>query len=425
MADYDLAIIGGGLTGAGIARDAAGRGLRVVLFEQGDLASGASSSPSGLIAGDLEQFERRAWLRVRTQLAERNLLARLAPHLVRPAKLVLALHPDDGSWWRSRSELLLYDRLAPGPEFPHASTLDLTHHEAGFGLKRSFRTAFAYSGAIVDETRLVVLNAVEAAERGASVRTGARCVRADREEEWRLGVVDRGYRRTITARALVNATGAWINRTAENVLRQGAPRARLSRESQVVIRRPFDYDGTYVFRHVDDRLIFVGPHSDGLATIGVIDAAYAGDPTLASPTAGEIAYLCAAANRYFREQIAPTDVVRTISSVRAISTRGNQRKDTAGTIALDRPFHEAPLVTVYGGDTVMYRRQAEEVMAVLAPFFAMQSQWTATSPLAGGDFAAGFDEEVDMRGPITVAAKRMHQRLACPTRRARIAARHF
>lgn len=395
MADYDLAIIGGGLTGTGIARDATGRGLSVVLLEQGDLASGASSSPLGLIAGDLEQFERRAWLRVRAQLAERNLLARLAPHLVRPAKLILALHPEDGSWWRSRSELFLYDRLAPGPDFPRASALDLTHHEAGSSLKRSFRVAFAYAGAVVDETRLVVLNAVDAAERGASIRTGARCVRADREEEWRLGVIDRGYRRTITARALVNATGAWVNRTAENVLRRAAPRARLVRESRIVVRRPFDHDGIYAFRHLDNRLIFVSPYSDSLAAIGLIDAEYAGDPTLASPSAGEIAYLCAAANRYFREQFAPTDVVRTICTVRAASARRSWRQDSAGTVAVDRPFHEAPLVTVFGGDTVMYRRHAEEVMAALAPFFAMRGPWTGTSPLAGGDFGADFDEEVD------------------------------
>src|SRR5215218_3928488 len=186
MADYDLAIIGGGLTGTGIARDAAGRGLRVLLLEQGDLGSGASSASNGLIAGDLEQFERRKLLRVRAALAERNVLARLAPHLVRPVKLVLPVRPDDGAPWRLRSELFVYDHLAPACEFPSTATLDLTHHEAGFSLKRSFGTAFAYAGAVVDEARLVVLNAVDAAERGAQVRTGARCVRADREEEWRL-----------------------------------------------------------------------------------------------------------------------------------------------------------------------------------------------------------------------------------------------
>jgi glycerol-3-phosphate dehydrogenase len=396
MADYDLAIIGGGLTGAGIARDASGRGLRVVLFEQGDLASGASSASAGLIAGDLEQFERRAFLRVRAALAERNLLARLAPHLVRPAKLVLPVHPEDGSWWRQRSELFLYDRLAPGREFPPTSALDLTHHDTGFSLKRTFRAAFAYAGAVVDETRLVVLNAVDAAERGASIRTGARCVRADCEEEWRLGVIDRGHRRTITARALVNATGAWVNRTAESVLRRAAPRARLMRESRIVVRRPFDHDAIYVFRHLDNRLIFVSPFSDSFAAIGLIDAEFTGDPAVASPTAAEITYLCAAANRYFREQFAPTDVVRTICTVRALSPRSNWRQDApAGTVALDRAFHEAPLVTVFGGDTVMYRQQAEAVMAVLAPFFAMRGPWTAASPLAGSDFSSDLDEEVD------------------------------
>lgn len=394
MADYDLAIVGGGLTGAGIARDAAGRGLSVVLIEQGDLASGASSASPGLIAGDLEQFERRAFLRVRAALTERNLLSRLAPHLVRPVKLVLPVHPEDRPW-RLRSELFLYDRLAPCREFPRAARLDLTHHETGFSLKRSFHTAFAYTGAVVDEARLVVLNAVDAAERGASIRTGARCVRADREEEWRLGVIDRGHRRTITARALINATGAWVNRTAESVLRRAAPRARLLRQSRIVIRRPFDHDGIYAFRHIDDRLIFVAPYADNFATIGLIDNEFTEDPAVASPTAGEIAYLCGAANRYFREQFSPIDVLRTICTVRAHSPRSNWRQDAAGTIALDRPFHEAPLVTVFGGDAAMYRRQAEDVMAALAPFFAMRGPWTGTSPLAGGDFSADLDEEVD------------------------------
>jgi glycerol-3-phosphate dehydrogenase len=396
MADYDLAIIGGGLTGASIARDAAGRGLSVVLIEQGDLASGASQASSGLIAGDLEQFERRAVLRLRASLAERNLLAKLAPHLMRPVKLVLPVHPEDRSPWRLRSELFLYDRLAPACEFPATSVRDLTHHEAGFSLKRSFRSAFVYTGAVVDEARVVVLNAVDAAERGASIRTGARCVRADREEEWRLGVIDRGHRRAITARALVNATGAWTNMTAETVLRRALPRARLLRESRIVVRRPFDHSGIYVFRHTDDRLIFVSPYADSLAAIGMIDNEFAGDPALASPTAGEIAYLCAAANRYFREQFAPTDVVRTICAVRARAPRSNWRQDAAaGTLALDRPFHEAPLVTVFGGDALMYRRLAEDVLAALAPFFAMRGPWTGTTPLVGGDFAADFDEEVD------------------------------
>jgi glycerol-3-phosphate dehydrogenase len=396
MADYDLAIIGGGLTGAGIARDAAGRGLSVVLIEQGDLASGASQASSGLIAGDLEHFERRALLRVRSALAERNLLARLAPHLVRPVMLVLPVHPEDRSPWRLRSELFLYDRLAPACEFPYTAALDLTHHEAGYSLKRSFRRAFAYTGAVVDEARLVVLNAVDAAERGAKVHTGARCVRADREEEWRLGVIDRGHRRTITARALVNATGAWLNRTAETVLRRPAPRARLMRESRIVLRCPFDHHGIYVFRHTDDRLIFVRPQTDGFAVIGMIDHEFTADPAVASPTAGEIAYLCDAANRYFREQFAPTDVVRAVCAVRAHSPRSNWRRDApAGTLALDRPFHEAPLVTVFGGDAAMYRQQAEDVMAVLAPYFAMRSPWTGTTPLAGGDFSADLDEEVD------------------------------
>ena len=222
------------------------------------------------------------------------------------------------------------------------------------------------------------------------MRTGARCVRADRDEEWRIGVIDRGHRRTVTARALVNASGAWVKRTADVVLRRPAPHAKLVRESRIIIRRPFDHDAIYVFRHADDRLIFVSPYAGDFAAVGMIDTDYTGDPAVASPTAGEITYLCNAANRYFREQFAPTDVVRTICTVRARSLQ-----DPSGALVLDRPFHEAPLVTVYGADAIMYRRRAEEAMALLAPFFAMRGPWTGSSPLAGGDLSADLDEEVD------------------------------
>lgn len=409
MADYDIAIIGGGLTGSSIARDAAGRGLRVVLLEQGDLASGASSASSGLIAGDLELFERRALWRVRAGLAERNLLARLAPHLVRPARLILPVHPEEHSPLWLRSELLLYDHLAPDPAFPQSTALDLTHHEEGASLKRSIGTGFAYAGAVVDEARLVVLNAVDAAERGAVILTGTRCVRADRDEEWRIGVVDRGHRRAISARALVNATGAWSGRTAEVVLRRSGPPAWLSCESRIVVRRPFDHDSIYVLRHTDDRLIFVAPYADGFATVGMIDRTFADDPAIAAPSAGEIAYLCAAAGRYFREQLSPADVVWPLCAVRARTPRArwHHHDQDVGTLTLDRGFHEAPLVTVFGGDSLMHRRRAEDVMAVLAPFFVMREPWTAAAPLAGGDFSAGFDEEVErsqMRWPFLTDA---------------------
>ena len=224
MADYDLAIIGGGLNGASIARDAAGRGLRVILVEQGDLGGAASSASPRLIHGDLSALERRSFSRVRRQLIERQTWLVIAPHLVRPMRFALPAHVEGRRPWRLRLALWLYDRLGPRNRLPAAEAINITHHPVGNALKRPFGMAFEYSDCLVDDSRLVVLTAVDAAERGADIRTGARCVRADRGEVWRLAVIDRGHRQIVTARALANATGAWTALVAETILRQPVPR---------------------------------------------------------------------------------------------------------------------------------------------------------------------------------------------------------
>src|SRR5215475_10775429 len=220
MADYDLAIIGGGLNGVSLARDAAGRGLRVILLEQGDLGGAASSATPRLIHGDLAVLERRGFWRVRRALAERRIWLDIAPHLVRPMRFVIPAHSDERPPWLVRAGLLLYDRLGKRSGLPVSATIDITHHPFGNALKRPFGTALEYSDCLIDDSRLVSLTALDAAERGAVIRTGARCVRADRTEFWRLAVVDRGHRQVITARSLANATGAWTSTVAEIVLRQ-------------------------------------------------------------------------------------------------------------------------------------------------------------------------------------------------------------
>src|SRR3981081_4260187 len=219
MADYDLAIIGGGLKGCSGGRGGAGRGLRVILLEQGDLGACASPASPRVSHGDLAAPERRGFLRVRAALAERDIWLRIAPHLVRPKRFAIPAHSDERPPWLLRTGLLLYDRLASRSRLPASATVDVTHHPIGNALKRPFGTAFEYSDCVLDDSRLVVLHAVDAAERGAVIRTGARCVRADRLDVWRLVTIDRGHRRVISARALVNATGAWTGSVAETVLR--------------------------------------------------------------------------------------------------------------------------------------------------------------------------------------------------------------
>src|SRR5436305_13400902 len=260
MADDDLAIIGGGLNGVSVAGDAACRRLRVILLQQGDLGSAASSASPRMIHDDLPMLQGWALLRSRTALSERAVWLRIAPHLVRPMRFAIPAHSDERPYWQLRAWLLFYDRLAARNGLPASATVDVTHHPVGNALKRPFGTAFEYSDCVVDDSRLVILSAVDAAARGAEICTGARCVRADRGDIWRLVVIDRGRRRVFTARALGVAAGAWTLTATETILRVPAPRAAATQLNQIVVRRLFETDNVYVFQHSDRRLIFASPY---------------------------------------------------------------------------------------------------------------------------------------------------------------------
>jgi glycerol-3-phosphate dehydrogenase len=395
MADYDLAIIGGGLNGVSVARDAAGRGLRVILLEQGDLGSAASGATARLIHGDLKVLERKAFGRVRTALAERDCWMRFAPHLVRPARFVIPAHADERPPWLLRLGLLLYDRLAPDG-LPASATIDVTHHPIGNALKRPFGTAFEYSDCLVDDSRLVIANAVDAAERGAVIRTGARCVRADRFDIWRLAVIDRGHRQVITARSLANTSGAWTSSVAETVLRMPPPRGALVKMSQIIVRRLFETDNVYVFQNHDRRLIFASPYQRDFTLLGTVANRFKGDPAAVSMGADEIAYLCDAANRYFREQVDPSDVIRTVSGANMVAHPAGTRLARDGSMTFHARRGKAPLLTILGGDITTSRLRAENAVSRLTPFYPMSPRWTAHAALPGGDFPwEQFENEVD------------------------------
>src|ERR1035437_7033540 len=396
MADDDLAIIGGGLNGVSVARDAAGGGLRGILLEQGDLGGAASSATSRMIHGDLAVLERRAFLRVRAALAERDIWLRIAPHLVRPMRFAIPAHSDERPSWLLRSWLLLYDRLASRSRLPASATVDVTHHPLGNALKRPFGTAFEYCDCVVDDSRLVIANAVDAAERGADIRTGARCVRADRLDIWRLVAIDRGHRQVITTRALANASGAWTASVAETVLRMPPPRAGTTQMSQIIVRRLFDTDNVYVFQNSDRRLIFASPYERDFTLIGTVGHAFKGDPAVVAMAAGDVAYLCDAANRYFRERVEPVDVVRTVSGANMAVDPASKRAPRDGSMKFHVRRGKAPLLTMFGGDVTTSRLRAERAVSRLTPFYPMSPRWTAKAPLPGGDFAwAQFDAEVD------------------------------
>ena len=390
VADFDLAIIGGGINGTGIARDAAGRGLRVVLIEQNDLASGTSSASSKLIHGGLRYLEHREFRLVHAALAEREVLLRAAPHLVRPLRFVLPINEARRSATLIRLGLWLYDWIGWRTILPGTRELDLVTDPAGLPLRARFHHAFEYSDCFADDARLVVLNAVDAAERGAVIRTRTRCVRAERGEVWRLVLNARGQRDVVTARVMVNAAGASIESFAEVVLRQPPPhRLRLDKGSHIVVRRLFEHDHAYILQALDGRVVFAIPFERDFTLIGTTDRSFTGDPSVVLPSGEEIEYLCSVANDYFRTAIGAADVVWAFAGIRSLYDDGARRPQDIGRdyrLILDERFGEAPLLTVYGGKLTTYRRLAEAVMARLAHFFPRTRPWTVRSPLPGGDF---------------------------------------
>jgi glycerol-3-phosphate dehydrogenase len=400
VADFDLAVIGGGINGTGIARDAAGRGLRVVLFEQNDLASGTSSASSKLIHGGLRYLEHGEFGLVRAALTEREVLLRAAPHLIRPLRFVLPINKARRSALLLRLGLLLYDWIGRREILPGTRELDLKSDEAGPPLRGDFRKAYEYSDCFADDARLVVLNAVDAAERGAVVRTRTRCLGAERRDVWQLTLDTRGQSGVVTARVLVNAAGAWVETVARDALGQKVqPHLRRDKGSHIVVRRLYDHDRAYILQAADRRVVFAIPFARDFTLIGTTDELYSGDPASVAPAAEEIAYLCGVVNEYFRAPIGAADVVWAFAGVRSLYDDGAHKPQDIGReyeLILDERSSEAPLLTVYGGKITTYRHLAEDALGRLAHLFpaarALTRSWTAQSPLPGGDFAYdGFE----------------------------------
>jgi glycerol-3-phosphate dehydrogenase len=398
VADFDLAVIGGGINGTGIARDAAGRGLRVLLVEQNDLASATSSASSKLIHGGLRYLEQYEFGLVRAALKEREVLLRAAPHLIRPLRFVLPVNAARRSAMMLRIGLLLYDWIGWRKILPGTRELDLLIDTAGEPLRRAFHHAYEYSDCFADDARLVVLNAVAAAERGATIRTRTRCVRAERGDEWQLILNVRGQREVATARVLVNAAGAWVESFAEAILRQRPqprfwgrwkPRLLLDKGSHIVVRRLYDHDRAYILQAADRRVVFAIPFQKDFTLIGTTDGKFVGDPAVVTPSGEEIDYLCGVVNEYFRNPISAADVVWAYAGVRSLYDDGRRKAQDVGReyeLVLDERFGEAPLLTVYGGKITTYRRLAEDVLVKLSHFFPRTQPWTAGSHLPGGDF---------------------------------------
>ena len=392
---YDLAIIGGGVNGCGIARDAARRGNSVFLCEMNDLASGTSSWSTKLVHGGLRYLEYYEFRLVREALIEREILWQIAPHIIRPLRFVLPHHAGLRPAWLLRLGLFLYDHIGGRKLLPPTRSVDLAHDEVGKPLiPGRYRKGFEYSDCFVDDARLVVLTARDAVERGADVRTRTRAVETRQADGlWHVTVEDTltGERSTITARVLVNAGGPWV----EQVLTLGAgintkARVRLVQGSHIVVPKLYDHDRAYIFQNSDGRIVFAIPYQDDFTLIGTTDRDYEGDPAKVTATPEEIAYLCASVSEYLAKPVKPEDVVWTYAGVRPLYDDGASEAKAATreyAFELDTPGG-APLLSIYGGKITTYRRLAEEALEKLSPYLKgarAGEGWTAKAPLPGGD----------------------------------------
>ena len=404
---YDIAVIGGGINGCGIARDAAGRGVSVFLCEMGDLASGTSSWSTKLVHGGLRYLEFYEFRLVREALAEREVLWAMAPHVIGPLRFVLPHHRGLRPAWLLRLGLFLYDHLGGRGRLPGTRTLDLRTDAAGLALKPGmFRRGFEYSDCRVDDARLVVLNAMDAAARGATIATRTELVGGERRDgAWQLDLRDAatGAARSITARSVVNAAGPWVAEVLRGRLGVTArAQVRLVQGSHIVVPKLFDHDRAYIVQTGDKRIVFAIPYERDFTLVGTTDLDYRGDPAKVAATPVEIAYLCEAANAHFRRQVTPQDVVWAFSGVRPLYDDGASEARAATrdyVLEVDAPDGTAPILSIFGGKITTYRRLAEAVVARLAPLISAGAapSWTGGAALPGGDFPVDGREALAAR----------------------------
>ena len=399
---YDLLVIGGGINGAGIARDAAGRGLAVLLVEKADLASATSSASSKLIHGGLRYLEHYEFRLVGEALRERDTLLAIAPHIVQPLEFILP-HPSDAlrPAWLVRLGLYLYDVLAMSSRLPRSRGFDFARHPAGRPLKEEIVHGFSYPDCRVDDARLVVGNVADASRRGADVRVRTRVESAKRESGlWHVALKGEGdAMETVAARVLVNAAGPWAGAVLSDAVHVPTQKKlRLVKGSHIVVPTIEPLDRAYILQNTDRRVVFVIPYQDRFNLIGTTDIPYEGDPANAACSPEEAGYLCRAVARYFRNPPRPADAVWSFAGVRPLfddeqSDPSKITRDYA--LEMENGAGNAPVLTVFGGKLTTYRRLAEKVMDRLAPFFpGLGGRWTAHAPLPGGAFGARPTEAV-------------------------------
>ena len=393
----DVLVVGGGINGAGIARDLAGRGIKVVLCEKDDLASHTSSASTKLIHGGLRYLEQFEFALVRKALGEREVLLKSAPHIIRPLRFVMPHHPDMRPVWMVRAGLFLYDHLARREVLPGSRTVDLRRHASGAPLQKVFRKGFVYSDGWVDDARLVALNAVDAAARGATVLTRWACIDAKRSAgEWRVSLRSAaGKRHTVHAKALVNAAGPWAAQFLTDCAHMPqAKTLRLVKGSHIVVPALFEHAYAYIFQNADQRITFAIPYEGRFTLIGTTDVEVHGEIGAARISAEEIDYLCAQASRYFTKPVLPADVVWSYSGVRPLlDDESGDASAVTRDYALELDTAAAPLLSVWGGKITTFRKLAEEAADLLVPTVpgaadTASAAWTGQALLPGGDLWA-------------------------------------
>lgn len=393
----DVFIIGGGINGAGIARDAAGRGLNVVLCEKDDLAQGTSSRSGKLVHGGLRYLEYYEFRLVREALIEREVLLNAAPHIIWPMRFVLPHSPDDRPAWLVRLGLFLYDNLGGRKKLPGTRVLDLRRDPEGAALKDGYTKGFEYSDCWVDDSRLVVLNAVDAAQNGAQILTRTACTSARRNgATWDITVQGPEGQRAFSARTLVNAAGPWVTDVIGRVAGTNSKRGvRLVKGSHIVTPKFWEGPQAYLVQNTDKRVIFINPYEGDKALIGTTDIAYDGAPEAVTVDQSEVDYLLAAVNRYFRQELTQKDVVQSFSGVRPLydDGAGNPSAVTRDYVFDLEALGGAHLLNVFGGKITTFRKLAEHAMQKIETYLpSMGPDWTAQAPLPGGDIAgADFD----------------------------------
>lgn len=401
-AQYDLLIVGGGINGAGIARDAAGRGLKVLLVEQDDLASHTSSASTKLIHGGLRYLEYGEFRLVREALIERERLWGMAPHIIWPLRFVLPQTRSPRPAWMVRLGLFLYDHLGGRKKLPATETIDLGRSAVGDSLADRRGKAFVYSDCWVEDTRLVVLNALDAAERGAEVRTGTRLVDARRDGDvWRARIDDEHGGSDVSARILVNAAGPWV---ADVIGRLGTVASergvRLVKGSHIIVPRLYEGEHAFMLQNPDRRIVFAIPYEGRFTLIGTTDEPWNAPPGKVSIDAAETRYLLDTANRYFRRSIAERDIVWSYAGIRPLydDKAGSASAVTRDYVLdVDAGEGQAPALSIFGGKITTYRKLAEHAMQALSPYLPDAGEaWTAGAALPGGDLpGADFDAFVD------------------------------